>query len=215
MDVLHIPHLTTAGHTPAEQIIRMLDTESAAWHTLTQVNWKAFPYQPSVSFRIAHTETHLLVHFHVIEQSVRAVAQHDNDRVWEDSCVELFISPDGNDTYYNFECNCAGKLLIEYGQPGRRERAPLHITSGVHRWSSLGSEPFDTQDGTMWDLTLSIPATALYHHDLHTWTAGRMKGNLYKCGDKLPEPHFLSFYPITLPEPCFHCPDFFQGMNFE
>jgi hypothetical protein len=33
--------------------------------------------------------------------------------------------------------------------------------------------------------------------------------NLYKCGDKCDTPHFLSWSPIGLPQPDFHCPDFF------
>ena len=40
-----------------------------------------------------------------------------------------------------------------------------------------------------------------------------MKGNVYKCGDMLPHPHFLSFFPIHLPKPDFHRPDFFGADN--
>ena len=43
----------------------------------------------------------------------------------------------------------------------------------------------------------------------------KVKGNVYKCGDMLPHPHFLSFFPIDLPKPDFHRPDFFGSVEFE
>lgn len=42
-----------------------------------------------------------------------------------------------------------------------------------------------------------------------------MKGNFYKCGDKLQTPHFLSWSPIGLERPMFHCPAFFGTLSFE
>ena len=82
---------------------------------LDVVNWKDYPYKPEVSFRIAHTGREILLHYKVKEASVRAVASGDNGRVWEDACVEFFVSPEGDDRYYNFECNCVGRLLIQGG----------------------------------------------------------------------------------------------------
>jgi hypothetical protein len=37
--------------------------------------------------------------------------------------------------------------------------------------------------------------------------------NFYKCGDKCMHPHYLSWSPIGLPEPNFHCPEFFGKIN--
>ena len=34
-------------------------------------------------------------------------------------------------------------------------------------------------------------------------------GNFYKCADETMNPHFVSWSPIDLPEPNFHCPEFF------
>jgi len=42
-----------------------------------------------------------------------------------------------------------------------------------------------------------------------------MRANFYKCGDKLQTPHFLSWAPIDLPKPKFHCPEFFGELVFE
>jgi hypothetical protein len=36
-----------------------------------------------------------------------------------------------------------------------------------------------------------------------------LRANIYKCGDKCDQPHFLSWSPIGLPNPDFHCPEWF------
>ena len=41
----------------------------------------------------------------------------------------------------------------------------------------------------------------------------KVRGNIYKCGDKLPVPHFISWSPISTPAPDFHCPRFFGEMD--
>ena len=148
---------------------------------------------------------------------MRAVAPHDDGNVWEDSCCELFISPADDDTYYNIECNAAGTMLIGFG-PKRegRERAPQRVLDTVGRWSSLGREPFDTRNGAVaWQLCLALPLGAFYRHTLGSFAGIRAKANVYKCGDKLPRPHFLSFFPIDVAKPDFHRPDFFGDMVFE
>ena len=38
-------------------------------------------------------------------------------------------------------------------------------------------------------------------------------GNFYKCGDKCDQTHYLSWSPIGLLEPNFHCPEFFGKLN--
>ena len=36
-----------------------------------------------------------------------------------------------------------------------------------------------------------------------------LRANFYKCADKTKRPHFVSWRPIDLPKPDFHCPQFF------
>ena len=40
----------------------------------------------------------------------------------------------------------------------------------------------------------------------------KILGNFYKCADETMNPHFVSWSPIDLPEPNFHCPEFFGEM---
>lgn len=38
--------------------------------------------------------------------------------------------------------------------------------------------------------------------------------NLFKCGDELSHPHFLSWQPIRTEKPDFHRPEFFAQVRF-
>ena len=170
-----------------------------------------------MSFRIAHTGREILLHYKVKEASVRAVASGDNGRVWEDACVEFFVSPEGDDRYYNFECNCVGRLLIQGGAVNeRRPTASQEVLGMVKRWSSLGGEPFEERLGECrWELAMVIPVSVFFQHSVGSLDGKTMKGNFYKCGDKLQTPHFLSWSPIGLERPMFHCPAFFGTLSFE
>ena len=42
------------------------------------------------------------------------------------------------------------------------------------------------------------------------WDGLRARMNLYKCGDDLSHPHFLSWQPIEAPKPNFHLPAFLR-----
>ena len=56
----------------ARQIPTLFDNENITYHPINIVNWKEYPYQPQVSFRIAYTNDAILVHYKVVEDSVRA-----------------------------------------------------------------------------------------------------------------------------------------------
>lgn len=178
------------------------------------VNWpEAFPEQPEVLFDISHSGDVLHLHFHVREDAVRAVCDADGGRAWEDSCVEFFFAPRPDGFYYNLECTCIGRILLCRGT-GRDGREPLPeaLLQGIRRRSSLGTEPFGLRTGpTDWELELDIPAATF---GLDTFVGLQARGNLYKCGDLLPVPHFLSWAPIDTPNPDFHRPEFFGDLMF-
>ena len=202
----------------AREIPAVFKEKSVIYNSVECINWpEEFPYSPKMEFAIAHTEDAFLVHYRVEEQSVRAVAQHDNDSVWEDSCAEFFISPAGDGLYYNVECNCAGTLLLGVGE-GRnnRELAAPEITRQIDRWASLGHTPFDTREGACrWELALRIPYSVFFRHNITSLDGLMLRGNFYKCGDKLHVTHFLSWNPIGTPTPDFHCPPFFGELRVE
>lgn len=119
----------------------------------------------------------------------------------------IFVQPGTDNQYYNFECNCAGTLLIEYGKPGNREHAPLETVGQVTRWASLGRTPFEERLGEYsWQLALRIPISAFFHHSLTSLDGMRMKANFYKCGDKLQTPHFYHGVLLHSPPHAFTAP---------
>lgn len=206
-----------AEDVKAIQVPELFRKNDIPYFDVCQVNWpKEFPYCPKMKAAIACTDSAILVHYKVQEQSVRAVAQKDHDAVWEDSCAEFFSSPAEDGLYYNVECNCAGKLLIAVG-PDRNQRtpAPKEVMEAVDRWASLGTEPFDTkEEATEWEIALVIPFTTYFKHHIESLEGKTLRANFYKCGDKLPVAHFLSWKPIGTPTPDFHQPTFFGEVEF-
>ena len=90
------------------------------------------------------------------------------------------------------------------------------MLAGVKRYTTLPGEPFAEREGdNRWSLTLAIPPQALFRHGLTDWSGLKARMNLYKCGDNLSHPHFLSWRPIQTEKPDFHRPEFFERVTFE
>ena len=157
-------------------------------------NWPAdFPYAPQVGFRIFHTGADLLLRFDIAERCTAARTLDDNGPVWTDSCAEFFFRPEGSDSYYNFECNCIGTLLVGHRRDRTQaEHAPAEVLRTVRR-----------------------RATALFRDRIAGWDGVQGAMNLYKCGDDLSCPHYLSWRPVGTPAPDFHRPEFFEPVFFE
>ena len=176
-------------------------------HPTANVNWPEYPYAPSVDFHIANSDKAVAVMFKVTEDHVKAVAMETNGPVWEDSCVEFFVTMADGQRYMNIEMNCAGTILV-----GKRlsKTDAQHLTeaeiSTIRRVTSLPHEPIDSRaEGQSWWAIEVIPYEIFgYDHKPES-----LRANLYKCGDKCDQPHFLSWSPIPLPAPNFHCPQFF------
>lgn len=214
---LKVARISLPANVGASSVIPVLDAAGVGFNDISCDNWNWSSCNPSVRFRIAHAGDRIVLHFHVVEGEVRAAAGNDGERVWEDSCCEFFLSPDCNEVYYNFECNCIGTLLLHSGTVGPdRPDAPQDVYGSVLRWSSLdralaeAARPGEYE----WDLVEIIPVGALYCHSIDDLSGREMTANFYKCGDLLPHPHFLSWSPIDLPSPAFHCPQFFGRLYF-
>ncbi len=205
--------VNTEDSTAVAQIFDTLEATPIAC-----CNWpKEFPYAPRVSFRMFHTGALLMLRFEVEERYTAARVTTDNGEVWTDSCVEFFIAPDRGG-YYNFETTCIGRMLLAYRISRNEgvEHASQTVIDTVHRTPSLPAIPFEEQEGdNRWSMTLAIPATALFRHNLTDWSGVKAESNLFKCGDKLSHPHFLSWRPIRTEKPDFHRPEFFDSIEFE
>jgi hypothetical protein len=216
MKQLTVKRIDFSGFT-AGQLSSVMDNESIVFQDISEVNWEKYPYCPSVRFRIAHDGKRIFLHYQVEENSIRALYDEDDGRVWTDSCVEFFLRFPEDDCYYNLECNCIGTVLLgarisrEKSEPASRK-----ITQTIERSPSLGRQTFPLRKGNFsWDLALVIPVTVFFRNPIQDISGKKVYGNFYKCGDELLTPHFLSWNSIENPEPNFHLPKFFGEIRFE
>lgn len=205
MTALRIPLLAGLEETD-------MDTALELWGArfiVDRVNWPdAFPYAPLCGGRIARTEDSLIVDFHVSGLDLRVQNLSDNQRQWEDSCCELFLQVPGDDAYFNFEINAAGKILAARGT-GRGDRVKLsdEDVAGIIRVASV--EGLQDHEGGIWDWrVLVLIPFELLGLDPDNLPA-KLRGNIYKCGDKTAHPHFVTWNPIGTPSPDFHRPEYF------
>jgi hypothetical protein len=185
-------------------------------HNLGHQNWvKAGDVR--ASFDIMHDGGNIYINYYVHENFVRAVNSQPNSSVWEDSCVEFFLSLKGDEKhYYNFEFNAIGTVLGAYGKD-RYEREWLvpSMLEMIETSPSLGRTPFEQIDTpTSWTLQVRIPVDVL-----HKWNIDNISGkdgyaNFYKCGDKLKNPHYISWNPVLTAKPDFHTPRYFGHISF-
>lgn len=210
MKTLNVRKVNATSILP-QDIPALFDKENIGFTPIDTVNWADYPYRPEASFRIVCAEDALLLHYKASEPTVRAEALEDNGRVWEDSCVEFFVSLDNDSRYYNIECNCAGTILVAFGD-GRNDRqsAPRELLRDVLRYASLGRGPFEEKPAEEpWEVALAVPFKTFFRHDVASLRGREIRANFYKCGDKLRIPHFLSWNPIVSERPDFHRPEAF------
>ena len=209
---LTVPYIKLdAAHSKLPEVSRLLDKNSR--HQVNAAPWSAYPYQPSTSFSIAHTGDCILLKYYVQENAIRAVNYQVNSAVYEDSCVECFLSFQ-QQQYYNIEVNCTGTMLMAYGM-NRTERSFI-TASKLEKINREIVIRHNRESGSVsWDLTLVLPLLVFEHDSLSSLKGLVCKGNFYKCGDLLPDPHFLCWSPVSSAEPDFHKPEFFGGIQFE
>jgi len=214
MKQLQILYTSTVkeSSTP-EKVSKMLDTMER--HAISNAPWPEFPYKPEADFAIAYNDSHILLKYYVKENAIEASYHRINDPVYKDTCVEFFIAFDDEDSYYNLEFNCAGTCLMGFGTGrGARKLLPASVIKNIKHQSLIQTKE-NTADGSIyWELTLLIPFSVFHHHYFISLKNQNCRVNFYKCGDDLPQPHFLCWNPIEIPAPDFHRPDFFAPAQF-
>lgn len=177
--------------------------------------WSSDGYKPAVSFKMAHTRDSILLSYVVREKHTRADHHIINSPVYKDSCVEFFIAFNGDDKYYNLEFNSIGTSLVGYGT-GNTGRVPVRedLISQIKNEKILEMPNSDPELLIQWELALSIPFRVFEYHHITSLTNQMCSANFFKCGDDLPEPHFLAWNNIDNPIPNFHLPAFFGKVEF-
>lgn len=186
-----------------------LRLESAPWN-------ENYSDLPIVKVRIAYSPQNIILAFEVAEREFRIVETVQPASVWEDSCVEFFVEPQIDNGYYNFEFNAAGVLHLAYGiSRHEREIAPLHIQKSIIRETMLLASPNKNCPYIYrWILVARIPYFAFFRHNFTPKSGTVIRGNFYKCGDKLQHPCYQSWSPIGTPSPDFHQPHYFDNLEF-
>jgi hypothetical protein len=212
---LAIPYIKISDlNNGLEEVSAALD--NLGHHQIQKLPWPEFIYKPEVSFCIAHTNDSILLKYFVKEKAIRAVHYQDNSPVHEDSCVEFFLAIDDNEEYYNIEFNCAGACLFGFGKnASNRKLIGADNIRKIRRLATIKSNMNGTTRCICWELAAVIPVDALAYHQLTSLKNVRCRVNFYKCGDKLPEPHFLAWQEVKNSAPDFHLANYFGEAYFE
>ncbi len=159
--------------------------------------------------QICYDNENLYVHQRAHESVIRAENTDPLGHIYEDSCMEFFFMLEDSPNYFNFEINANGCLANQFG-PKKTDR--------IYALRPDAEEYFDihadrTDDG--WEVYYRIPLEfiQLFYPD-YTFK-GKLAANMYKCGNKTVNKHYLSWTDIDLDEPNFHVPQFFGTLVFE
>jgi hypothetical protein len=214
MKELIVPFLKGVSRSsPIAHLSFLLD--SYPTNTIGMVPWPRYGYKPDVNFTIAYGSDCIFIKYYVTEKTVRAVYSQPNQPVYKDSCVEFFVAFGDEKEYYNFEFNCAGTCLVGFGENREdRKLLPEPVIRMIRHHAQLKVVNNQGEGNIAWELTLMIPLEAFYYHSLESVDGWQCRANFYKCGDDLPDPHFLTWNHIKSADPDFHLPEFFGKIKF-
>ena len=144
------------------------------------------------------------------EANPKAVYTNYGESVYEDSCLEFFVSFNPQSPkYMNFEMNSNGAFLAAV-RTERANKTPINMLAPLPKVKA-------SKDSEGWTVEV------FFSNDFIGKTFGKfcfvrgekIKGNFYKCGDKTEIPHFGMWSPIENEKPDFHRPEFFGEMVIE
>ena len=214
IDKLLIPYVGDPLLQDNQAIGSLLKKEGSALY-VDKINWPEYPYKPVVKLLAGYSNTYLYLFYEVKKDFFRAQALADQEAVWEDSCVEFFISTDNSlrydsltgdsAVYRNFEFNALGYCLSAFGNKLQREPLASSEMERILRMPSLNSRKLPGEGAEFnWELSVAIPLDLLAIRP-----GSNFRANFYKCGDLTRKPHFLSWNHINSSSPDFHLPQFF------
>lgn len=206
---LNIFYLDEDPNTAIDQLSEKLTTFSK--HHLTNNSWPHIPTDCLADFVIAHTGQQILIKFTIANDYFKSITRPINSEVHLDNCVEFFIAFDQSGHYYNIEFNCLGIGKVGYGkQKFKRTLLKESVVQKIKTYTKSDVQ----EDVFYWEMTLLIPADVFVFHQILNFEGLSAEANFYKCGDELPNPHFLCWNKIVSPTPDFHRPDYFGHVQF-
>ena len=167
--------------------------------------WDKDGYQPNTKARVMYSDEGLTVKMETDEKPLLSRFTENNDPVYTDSCMEFFFKPNqGNPSYFNFEFNPNGTLLLGFGT-GRGNTTRQNFDSSIFEIESIIDN--------IWQLKFFIPFSFVSKYI--DGFSNKFSGNFYKCGDETVHPHWGCWNKIETAEPDFHRPEFFGELIFD
>ena len=183
------------------------------WSSIPELTLDNILWRPDCGVRASgqfcYDDDALYVHLRAVEQDIRAEYTEPMSPVYQDSCLEFFFMPEGGDRYFNFEINLNGALYTGIGS-SIYDHTPIYIDD-VKTYFDIRSDR--TSDG--WEVFYTIPKEFIAEYYEGFEFSGGLRANIYKCGDKTAQAHYLTWQPIDTKSPAFHKPEFFGKMMFE
>ncbi len=174
--------------------------------SINKVYGKTPKFIPKTQAKLLWDNENIYIIFRVKDRFVKAVSTKPNGKVWNDSCVEMFVAtdPEKPNAYFNIETNCIGTVRLR------------HQTEPKKDWNYLKDERFsdieiatsfakavaidpEQQNNVIWYLEYKLPIAVLESLAKVerpavgvTWGA-----NFFKSGDDTSNPHWISFSTVT------------------
>ncbi len=190
---------------------RKLDLFDKEWEKanvaeVATINWEEFPHAPNTTAKILYNDYGIWVQMQTDEKDILARCTTQNGPVSLDSCMEFFFRPNENDPrYLNFEFNALTTMYHAI----RTDRYNFANPEVNNRYFDIQSY---VEDGN-WIIQFVVPFLYIdCHYGSHT---KKMYGNLYKVGVDTVIEHYVTYAPISAPEPDFHRPESFVEFILE
>ena len=159
--------------------------------------------------QLCYDDENLYVHMSAVEKDIRAENTEPLSPVYEDSCLELFFMLPGSENYFNFEINPNGVLNAEFG-PEKTDRIEI-VRKDAKEYFDIRTDR--TDDG--WEAYYRIPLKYIRLFYPEYSFKGKISADMFKCGNKTVNKHYLSWTDIDLDKPNFHCPQYFGECVFK
>jgi len=171
------------------------------------------PDDVEASVRLRHEGRFLHLRFSIQEPQLRRMCTGHNQKVYTDSCMEIFLQREGESEYVNFEFSASTKALVGRGnERAGRTLYPAFVIEEIPITLTL-LENNNIQSRYRLDVSLDLVLFGLMKEG-ETFSSLKLKGNIYKCGDELKVPHYLCYAPIGTLKADFHTPSYFVPFVF-
>ena len=201
-----------AWDSPCWRDVRELRLGNVLWFA-----GKSSDFYPDARAKLQYDDKYLYVLYQVRDRYVRGYFKKDQNMVCLDSCMELFIRPEGKGSYFNFETNCIGTLLLyEIDWKGSTQMTvPLtqEELRTVKRFPSLHSVEREITEPVTWRLCVQIPLEIFVRRrNIRLPLSGQVwTGNIMKCANGSSHPAWLTWKKAKT----FHAPQDFGVFIFE